>query len=89
MKTVLVHTDHNTFFARIINQNGIVLGTASCTAGPELAAKAVVRKFYSAEIAETVTEIKDPQELKKRGVSAYMQNPRRKQTFPWIYGFNH
>jgi hypothetical protein len=89
MKTILVHTDHVTYHARIINQNGNVLGTASSTAGPLFAAQAVVKKFYAAEVVDTIAEIKDPAELRQRGVSDYMKSPRRKQTFPWIYGFKH
>ncbi len=89
MKTILVSTDHHTHHARIINQKGDMLGTASSTSGPKQAAAAVVRKFYGDAAADTVEEIKDADDLRLRGVSDYMKSPRRKQVFPWIFRFKH
>lgn len=59
---------------------------ASCTSGPEHAAKAVVRKYFGDAAAETVRQVKDAAEIAAL-TGDYFANPKRKQVFD-VWAFN-
>jgi hypothetical protein len=79
--TILVTDNHHTFKARIITPDGRVAFTATCTSGPLHAAQAVVRIYYGKDVADTVSQLTDQKEIKKRTSNAYIASTRGYQKF--------
>lgn len=63
-----------------------VLYTASCTAGDESAARAVIRKNWTPAAAATVREMTDPEEITLK-IGDFMRSPQRKNIFR-LWTFN-
>lgn len=76
MIAILVTTNHHTFQARAVQvERSQVVSRATCTAGYDAAAKALVRRFYGESKVSTVREIKAAD---VPGLNAYIA----KQTSP-------
>lgn len=52
-----------TYQAVTIGQDGIIRYRVTCTAGEELAARALIRKFYSSDASPEIVEVKKDSEI--------------------------
>lgn len=60
---------------------------ATSTQSEEAAARAVVRRWFSERHADTVREVRDPDEIRSL-IGSFNDNPRRRQLFG-VWTFNH
>ena len=61
------------------------LYTASCTSGPQHAARRVVEKHFGPAAAQSVRKVTDPTEIREL-IGDFMASPQRKQVFDvWTF----
>jgi hypothetical protein len=87
---ILVSNTFDTYKAQIrssVEKGFKQLYTASCTSGERAAAQAVVRKFFTEEAAESVTQLTDPEQVRIL-TGDFKANPQRKQVFTY-WTFDH
>lgn len=79
--TIIVTDNTYTYKAQVLSAEGKVAFTVTCTSGPLHAAQAVVRKYYGQGAADTVSQLTDPQEIKKRTSNAFIASARGYRKF--------
>lgn len=87
MPIIITSDAGSTYQARVYTEDGMKFRfSATCTEGHLCAAKQVVRKNYGNEAAESLRQITEPAEIRKR-IGDYASRPRSPRSFR-VYTIN-